>query len=193
MNRKGIVLIISIIAIATLLFIRGGEEPTIAPDSATSVGKTKIAHVFVDGTHIFTGEINLPTPCHTLQHKVAIAELYPEQVTAAFEMKSEVDACVQMVTPEPFVVSFEASEEANFRITLNNKDFPFEIIEVQSVVEKEEKEKATTTIEEIDEEVVVEEKATSTATSTEGEEDASDEISEENEEIVTNTEDEEIL
>lgn len=184
MNKKGIALVVGIIAIITLLLIGGGKSSSVLPDDSTnSVGKTKVAHVFVEGTHIYTGEINLPTPCHTLQHRVAIAESYPEQVTATFEMKSDVDACVQMVTPEPFVVSFDASEEANFRITLNDKDFPFEVIEVQSVIEEMETEKATTTEEETEGDV-----------ETEGEEPETDEEEEEEnipeEENATSTDEE---
>lgn len=132
MNKKGLTLIVAIIAIIILFFTRGGEAPSVITGDAVSVGKIKVAHIFMDGIHTFTGEINLPTPCYTLAHKIIIAESYPEQVTAVFEMKSEVDSCVQMVMPEPFVVSFEASEEADFRITLNDKDIPFEIIEVHS-------------------------------------------------------------
>ncbi len=131
MNKKGLALIAAIIAIIILFFVRGGETSKTIIDDTVSVGKIKVAHIFMDGMHTFTGEINLPTPCHTLTHKVVIAESYPEQVTAVFEMKNETDACVQMVIPEPFVVSFEASEEADFRITLNGKDILFEVIEVQ--------------------------------------------------------------
>ncbi len=131
MNKKGFILVVGIIAIIILLFTRRGEAPSTIIDDEVSIGKIKVAHIFMDGIHTFTGEINLPTPCHTLTHKIVIAESYPEQVTAVFEMKSETDTCVQMVMPEPFVVSFEASEEADFRITLNDKDVPFEVVEVQ--------------------------------------------------------------
>ena len=149
MNKKGFVLVAGIIAIIVLLFTRGSETSSVIVDDAVSVGKIRVAHIFMDGMHTFTGEINLPTPCHALQHKVVIAESYPEQVTAVFEMKSEVDTCIQMIMPEPFVVSFEASKEADFRITLNDKNIPFEVMEVQSIVEANEEENATTTEEEI--------------------------------------------
>ena len=134
MNKKGFILLGGIGVIIILLFVRAGggqDNSNKIINDEVSMGKIKVAHVFAGGMHTFTGEINLPTPCHILVHKIVIAESYPEQVTIAFDTKSEVDACVQMVTPEPFVASFEASEEADIRITLGGKDIPFEVIEGQ--------------------------------------------------------------
>ena len=135
MNKKGLIFLAGIVVVIFLLFIGGKDEPRdsdIIIDNTNLTEKIKIAHVFADGMHTLTGEINLPTPCHTLQQEVFIAELYPEQVTIVFETNSEVDSCVQMITPEPFVVSFVASKEADFSITLNDKDIPFEVIEAQA-------------------------------------------------------------
>ncbi len=135
MNKKGFILFGGIGLIIILFFVRIGGTPDnsnkIIGDEV-SIGKIRVAHVFADGMHTFTGEINLPTPCHILSHKIIIAESYPEQVTIAFDVKSEVDACVQMVTPELFVSSFEASEEADIMITINGENILFEVIEVQA-------------------------------------------------------------
>jgi len=131
MNKKGITLIIGLVVIVTLFFVRGADKtPIVIEDESASIGKIKVVHTFVDGIHSFNGEINLPTPCHILQNKIEIKGSQPEQVTIAFETKSDVDTCVQMVISEPFLVSFEASKEAEVQITLNDKNVPFEIIEM---------------------------------------------------------------
>lgn len=140
MNKKGFILIAGIIFIV-ILCLSGGDDieqgPNSIIDNVNSVGKIKVAHMFVDGTHMFTGEINLPTPCHTLEHKVIIAKSFPEQATIVFESESEVDSCVQMIMPEPFFVSFDASKEAVLKITFDGENVPFEIVDVEAPVPEE--------------------------------------------------------
>lgn len=79
-------------------------------------------HQFQDGTHTLTGEIELPTPCHELSYTVAVRESFPEQVSIDFTSSAPADAvCAQVITPKPFEVVFEASEEALITATMNGE------------------------------------------------------------------------
>ena len=141
MNKKGFILLVGVVIVIFLLFAGGDDTPKdsdrIIGDANLTAEKIKIAHVFMDGIHTFTGEINLPTPCHTLTHKVIIAESYPEQVAIVFERKSDVDVCAQIITPEPFTITFMASREATFKIVLDGEEISFEVIEAESAEDAE--------------------------------------------------------
>lgn len=78
-------------------------------------------HQFSDGVHTVVGEINLPTPCHVLDHEVEIRESFPEQVTISFTSESTAEVCAQVVTPAEFSVQFEASENARIDATLDGE------------------------------------------------------------------------
>ena len=134
MNKKGFVLLAAIVFIIILCLSGGDGAPEDLNGAINDTNfneKIKTAHVFANGMHTFTGEINLPTPCHVLTHKVIVAQSFPEKVTIAFEKRNEIGSCIQMITPEPFVVSFEASSEAIIKITLDGENLPFEVIEVE--------------------------------------------------------------
>jgi hypothetical protein len=93
----------------------GNNGPDVAVPPTTITAK----HQFADGTHFVAGEIELPTPCHILEHEVFVAESFPEQVTINFSMTTQAEACVQVITPARFLVQFDASERATIETTLN--------------------------------------------------------------------------
>jgi hypothetical protein len=94
----------------------------------------RIEHVYARGTHTLIGEIPLPTPCHVLDSSTMIAESFPEQVTVNFVATTASEMCAQVITPEPFQVSFEASANALIRLTLNGDALKY-IVTDSEVVE----------------------------------------------------------
>ena len=157
MNNKGIGLIfIGVMIIATLTFLFGrafGDiDNTSIPDVdisgmdvIDSIDTISVVHAFVGGSHSYTGEINLPTPCHELSHTVTIAESFPEQVTIDFVATTETKECTQYIIPEPFSVSFMASSEAQVSMTLNKEPLLFKEISLDVPDIFEEYEESTTT------------------------------------------------
>lgn len=87
-----------------------GEEETIS-----------VTRSYANGTHILRGVIPLPTPCHELSQDVRVMESYPEQVAIDFTSKDSGAICVQIIDERPFEVTFQASEAATIRATLNGK------------------------------------------------------------------------
>ncbi len=85
-----------------------GEEQTVV-----------ITRSYANGTHTLRGVIALPTPCHTFSQEVRVMESYPEQVVIDFTSKDSGAICVQIIDERPFEVTFQASEAATIRATLN--------------------------------------------------------------------------
>ncbi|MCK5026940.1 MAG: hypothetical protein KAS07_00825 [Candidatus Pacebacteria bacterium] len=170
MNNKGIgliIIIVIIIATLTFLFSRAFDDPNntnvpvhtdiLTGDTIDNVDTMSVAHAFGGGLHTYVGEIDLPTPCHELNHTITIAESFPEQVTIDFITKTETEVCAQYIIPEPFSVSFTASREAQVSMTLNKEPLLFRelSLDVPDMFEEfEEEEKATTTEEKAETEEV---------------------------------------
>jgi len=142
MNGKGLGLVGVLIAIiaAGAYFFAGDLTAPIKDDDTISEPKKpifqsndgqdlsesiRVEHSYTKGTHFFSGEINLPTPCHVLEHSVLIAQSFPEQVTILFDTSTKSEMCAQVITPEYFEVSFKASEDAAVVMTLDGEDLPY--------------------------------------------------------------------
>lgn len=138
MNKGGIIFILGILLffiIGGMLFLsskKEGEQNILTnrvhPDDSGGIANrdfVPIGHSYMNGTHTFSGKIMLPTPCHQLFSDVQIAESFPEQVVINFTITNKTEKCAQVITPEPFNVSFQASESAVVRMTLNGKEMAY--------------------------------------------------------------------
>lgn len=107
----------------------GGD--VVEDDTQTRRIETK--HFFDDGTHTLVGEVVMPTPCDLLEVSADVAESDPEQVTVRFEVinNSEGGVCAQVLTPQRFSVSFDASADANIRGTYEGEEAILNIIEAE--------------------------------------------------------------
>lgn len=80
-------------------------------------------HDYVDGKHIYAGNLDLPTPCHILRHDVVFLD--EENMNAEIQFTSSVDdpesVCAQVINTVPFKVEFEAPEDAAISATLNGE------------------------------------------------------------------------
>jgi len=93
----------------------GGEEIVFNP------GELSVDHFFADGVHTVDGTVDLPTPCHQLDHEVLVAESFPEQVSINFSTTKSDGLCTQVLTSKIFSLSFNASEEAVLSATFNGQ------------------------------------------------------------------------
>jgi len=100
-------------------------------DPYAGIERIDAKHFYIDGVHTLVGEIAMPTPCDLLNSKVLIAESYPEQITIDFTVINEADNCAQVVTPQRFKVSAEASPEASFKALFMGRPVPLNIIEAE--------------------------------------------------------------
>lgn len=132
LRLKIILILLAFLAFAYLAFVLMADNilaPTI-DDGATLDGNNPITSqpqtvlvtkTFVNGTHAVKGTLALPTPCYELTQDVFIMESYPEQVVINFTAKDQGGICVQVIDDRPFEVTFQASEQASIRATLNGQ------------------------------------------------------------------------
>jgi hypothetical protein len=101
------------------------EDPTSPYGTITRIDAK---HFYIDGTHTVVGEMAMPTPCDLLNWDTRILESFPEQVIIDFEVVNHAETCAQVVTPQRFSVSFDASEEAVVRATLQGREIEVNLI-----------------------------------------------------------------
>lgn len=128
MSQKAIILIVTLFAIivagmftyAHLKQSEKSETPEQAPAQPEEevmypdITRIDATHYFIDGTHTLVGEVNMPTPCDLLEAEAMVMESFPEQVVVDFTVINNSDMCAQVVTPQRFMVSVDASEDATF-------------------------------------------------------------------------------
>lgn len=88
------------------------EEPT-----APLVTRVDAKHYFDGARHTFAGVVEMPTPCDLLSADALVEESMPETIVINFTVLNNADTCVQMVTPQRFMVSANASAQAKVRAT----------------------------------------------------------------------------
>lgn len=106
-----------------------GEDDAEGPYS--NISRIDAKHFYIDGTHTLAGEVMMPTPCDLLEANASVAESMPEQVTIAFTVTNEADMCAQVITPQRFMVSFDASPEATFSATLEGRAVELNVFEAE--------------------------------------------------------------
>ena len=139
MRNKNLIIIITVIVLAIFAGLwykswqaKNRVSNTLVQEQKEDYGVRTIVtakHSFKDGTHIVTGEMDMPTPCDLLKSDVIIKESYPEQVTIKFSTINEADVCAKVITTQRFKVEFKASEKASISATLNGKDIILNLIE----------------------------------------------------------------
>jgi len=142
MNSKIIALFVGLFALIvvgmfTFAYIKRSEieqkdvdtSPVAEESSAyNQIERIDAKHFFIDGVHTIAGEILMPTPCDLLDNTVRVMESYPEQVAIDFTVINNSDICAQVVTPQRFLVSFSASENASISATLEGQGLPLNLI-----------------------------------------------------------------
>lgn len=106
---------------------QGGDVVT---DTSPYANITRIdgKHFFDGKTHTVVGEIPMPTACDLFNWSVRIAESMPETVTIDFDVINNAEMCAQVVTPQRFKVSFDASEGATIKATLEGREVILNLI-----------------------------------------------------------------
>ena len=85
---------------------------------------------YVNGEHVFTGVVDMPTPCHEIAASTLVAQTFPEHVTIALTMIPPKPgmACAQVISEKQFTVRYKASATAvgqNITVTLDGKPVLF--------------------------------------------------------------------
>ena len=108
---------------------RASATTTEDQDAAYAGITTIDAKHFIEGNnHTIAGEILMPTPCDLLDWDVRVQESMPETAIIDFTVVNNAETCIQVVTPQRFLVTFEASPEASVRATLQDRSVELNLI-----------------------------------------------------------------
>jgi len=109
--------------------LQSGEIPPPPVEEAQNVRRIDVKHFFSDGVHTVAGEVLMPTPCDLIESDSIVRESAPEQVTIAFSVVNNAEMCAQVVTPQRFKASFEASAAATIEATWNGEPVVLNLID----------------------------------------------------------------
>jgi len=138
MNRTtAIALALALLGTATLFGVNffltqeAGPEALLPGDLSLSAGiehivEVPITRTYTGGVHTFTGSIDLPTACHTLSIEGVRSGRSDEVGIIFMIIPPEPDVvCAQVITPQPFVISFAAPASVEVIATLNSAPIIF--------------------------------------------------------------------
>jgi len=135
------VVLLAIIAIGGIYFMRYRLDGTVPVDSSwentpateplleDAVTIVTAKHAFKDGKHTIAGELNVPSPCHTLELAVAIDEAGLQAVIDFTATVKTGEICTQVVTPARFKVQFDAQKEVVITARLNGSPITLSLID----------------------------------------------------------------
>ena len=104
--------------------VSGGGSVDTKPDQAGAM-KLLVKHEFKEGIHYLSGSLSVPTPCHELKNRIAIAESFPEQVFVEFYTETSAEACIQVIAEKEFSLQVKVSESARFSGRYNDAPVVF--------------------------------------------------------------------
>lgn len=106
----------------------GADTEPVDTDANTPTERITAKHFFIDGTHTLVGEIDMPTPCDLLEYDTVVQESMPEQVRVDFTVINNADTCAQVITPQRFMVTVDASKDAVFTATLRGESVTLNLV-----------------------------------------------------------------
>lgn len=140
MDKRSIILVIGlfILVVAGMFiyaYLKSGElsqvpdvviEEEVVPYA--NIDRVDAKHYYIDGVHTFVGEIQMPTPCDLLEVDAVVMESYPEQIRLDFKIINNSEMCAQVITPQRFMVSATASEDATVTATLMGRPIELNLV-----------------------------------------------------------------
>ena len=86
-------------------------------------------HQFKGGTHVFVGQIELPTPCHFV---ITSVQKNQSETIINIDTKSEAEMCAQVITNKEFRVTFDGTAEENIIAKLNGELVNLNLFEIDA-------------------------------------------------------------
>lgn len=107
-------------------------QSTPVQNTAAVAQSITLMHSVKGDTHSYVGEIETPTPCENLSAAVEVRYSRPPHGTIALTTEPQKDAvCAQVVTKQPFSISFMSTETPEVSLTLNGEVRQVSIAESQ--------------------------------------------------------------
>ena len=139
-SRKAIAVIVAIIAIGLIIWgfyysynsnRANGEVFNPALESTRGndedVRTVDVRHQYKDGVHTYAGEIDLGTPCDTVDVEASLSD---GTVNLDFQTSSTSEVCAQVITARRFKATVSGPENVSVMGTLNGESIRLNIFEV---------------------------------------------------------------
>lgn len=137
-----ILFILVIIGMFVFTYLKSQEltDPTVTepipsavttPDNQYDITNISAKRFYENGTHTLVGEIDMPTPCDLLEVEAVVMESMPEQIRFEFTVLNTADTCAEVITPQRFMTSAEASELADLQATFMGEPVTLNITEAE--------------------------------------------------------------
>lgn len=129
--KKTIITIISLLVVL-LVFLYGYEfvfkkpiieSPTISKDTDLYVPTTELKEQYKDSVYTFVGNIQVPTPCHTIQSKVNVIADSTYQIEVITVPPVAGTICAEVITNKTYKVSFEAGKNITVTSRINGIEY----------------------------------------------------------------------
>lgn len=98
------------------------ESPTVDEYQAPAQ-KVEVKEQQKGSMYTFAGELDLPTPCHSLTTKVNKISDTTYQIEINTVAPAADVMCAQVITPKPYKVSFEAGENITVTVLLDGVEY----------------------------------------------------------------------
>jgi hypothetical protein len=95
------------------------DEPVEEPAPAEDV--IDLSFSYSDGTYVYSGTIQKPTPCHTVEADIVVRERFPEDVDLKFTIIDSGQICSQVIDEEPVSGEIAVSEGATISVFVNGQ------------------------------------------------------------------------
>jgi hypothetical protein len=144
MEHKHMIVAFSVLALVvvgmfTFAYLKRSEiagAPSVTPQSQAqddgpyaNITRIDAKHFFIEPTHTLAGEILMPTPCDLLDYSdVQIQESSPETVIVHFKVVNHAETCAETVTPQRFMVTFDAHKDALIKATFEGRPVELNLI-----------------------------------------------------------------
>lgn len=123
MDQRSIVLVVIlfVLVIAGMFgfaYLKRGEVNAPAPvavekvDPYAYITRVDAKHFYIDGTHTFAGEFEMPSPCDLVEAKTQVSGLAPESVVLEFNVINTAEACAAVMTKQRFLMQANAAPDA---------------------------------------------------------------------------------
>lgn len=135
--QKIISLVVIFVIILGLLFVfsrflktdNQSEEIDI-PEEDVMVGTLPVKHQYKDGEHVFVGNIELPTPCHSFNAEILTNENQNPVISVTITEPEPEVICAQVITERTFMVSLAGPADLVFDATVNGEPYELNIFEI---------------------------------------------------------------
>lgn len=129
--KKTIITVVSLL-IVLLVLIYGYEftfnkplleSPIISEEVESYVPTIEVKEQYKDSVYTFVGDIQVPTPCHSLKSKVTMISetLYQIEVTTISPSSDTI--CAQVLTDKSYKVSFEAEQDIVVTVLIDGVEY----------------------------------------------------------------------